>query len=217
MTLEIDVFWSFRSPWSYLATPRLAAWQREYDLRVVFRPVYPIAVRTPEFFQSVHPQWFPYFMKDVHRVAEFLDLPFQWANPDPIVSSRGEDGRPVIAEEQPYIRRLTRLGVLAEESGHGVEFADEVSRLIWTTPGWNEGEHLADATARAGLDLADLDARAEAEDERLEAEIARNEADHAEAGHWGVPTTAFRGEPFFGQDRLDVLLWRLEQNGLQRR
>ena len=26
---------------------------------------------------------------------------------------------------------------------------------------------------------------------------------------------AFRGEPFFGQDRLDVLLWRLKQNGLR--
>jgi len=29
-----------------------------------------------------------------------------------------------------------------------------------------------------------------------------------------VPTCAFRGEPFFGQDRLDVLLWRLQKNGL---
>jgi hypothetical protein len=28
---------------------------------------------------------------------------------------------------------------------------------------------------------------------------------------------AFEGEPFFGQDRLDVLLWRLKQRGLQRR
>jgi hypothetical protein len=28
---------------------------------------------------------------------------------------------------------------------------------------------------------------------------------------------AFQGVPFFGQDRLDVLLWRLKQNGLQLR
>ena len=27
----------------------------------------------------------------------------------------------------------------------------------------------------------------------------------------------FRGEPFFGQDRLDVLLWRLRQHGLSER
>ena len=27
--LSIDVYWSFRSPWSYLATPRLADWQEK--------------------------------------------------------------------------------------------------------------------------------------------------------------------------------------------
>ena len=37
------------------------------------------------------------------------------------------------------------------------------------------------------------------------------------AGHWGVPTFVFQGEPFFGQDRIDVLLWRLGQHGLARR
>jgi len=27
----------------------------------------------------------------------------------------------------------------------------------------------------------------------------------------------FEGEPFFGQDRFEMLQWRLEQNGLTRR
>jgi len=30
---EIDLFWSFRSPWSYLATPRLVEWEKQYDLQ----------------------------------------------------------------------------------------------------------------------------------------------------------------------------------------
>ncbi|MDZ7667889.1 MAG: DsbA family protein [Gammaproteobacteria bacterium] len=216
-TLAIDVFWSFRSPWSYLATPRLAQWQRDYDLDVRFRPVYPIAVRTPEFFQQVHPLWFSYFFKDVFRVAEFLGIPFQWANPDPIIQELGEDGRPRTAAEQPYIQRLTRLGVLAEERGRGIEFAEQISTLIWTTEGWNEGEHMAKAAQRASLDLTELDAAAAAEAERIEAVISKNEADHEAAGHWGVPTCVFQGEPFFGQDRLDVLLWRLRQHGLKER
>lgn len=215
--LEIDVFWSFRSPWSYLATPRLAEWQRRYDLRVRFRPVYPIAIRTPEFFERVHPLWFRYFMIDVHRVAELLKLPFQWPKPDPIVQSF-DRGRPKTASEQPYIHRLTRIGVVAEERGRGIDFADEVSRVIWGgTENWHEGAHLARAAERAGLDLADLDRSASRETARLEEVIALNEKDHAAAGHWGVPTCAFRGEPFFGQDRLDVLLWRLQQNGLRER
>ncbi len=216
--LEIDVFWSFRSPWSYLATPRLRQWQEDYDLTVNFRPVYPIAIRTPEFFQAVNPQWFPYFMTDVFRVAEFLELPFVWPKPDPVVQYVDEEGQRRTGEEQPYIQRLTYLGVLAAEQGKGIEFADEVSRTIWGgTANWHEGEHLAEATKRAGLSLAVLDEQVVDQADRLESVVQQNQVDHDKAGHWGVPTCAFKGEPFFGQDRLDVLLWRLKQAGLQAR
>lgn len=216
-SLEIDVFWSFRSPWSYLATPRLRAWQNQYDLDVRFRPVYPIAIRTPEFFDQVNPLWPSYFFRDLFRVAEFLELPLTWPKPDPVVQTQ-VDGRMRTAPEQPYIHRLTRLGILAAEAGRGIEFADAVSRLIWGgTENWHEGDHLGKAAASLGLDLGAMDAQAIQDEPRLEAVIEKNQADHQAAGHWGVPTCAFRGEPFFGQDRLDVLLWRLRQNGLRER
>ncbi len=215
--LEIDVFWSFRSPWSYLATPRLAEWQQRYALAIRFRPVYPLAIRSPDFFDRIHPLWPSYFMRDVFRVAEYLGLPFARPQPDPVVQEVRE-GRFVTGREQPYIHRLTRLGVVAEERGRGIVFADEVARLIWSgTEDWHAGDHLARATERAGLDLAELDEVAQKERTRLEAVIEQNQADHEAAGHWGVPTCAFRGEPFFGQDRLDVLLWRLRQHGLAER
>jgi 2-hydroxychromene-2-carboxylate isomerase len=215
--LEIEVFWSFRSPWSYLATPRLVEWERRYALRVRFRPVYPIAIRTPEFFDRQHPLWVRYFMTDVHRVAEFLGLPFRWPRPDP-VAQEARDGRLVTSPVQPYIHRLTRLGVAAEERGRGIAFANEVSAVIWGgTESWHQGDHLARAAERAGLELAELDRTASTEEARIESVIEQNQKDHEAAGHWGVPTCAFRGEPFFGQDRLDVLLWRLRQHGLAER
>lgn len=213
--LEVDVFWSFRSPWSYLATPRLREWQERYLLKVNLRVVYPIAIRTPEFFDQVQPQWFSYFGKDVRRVAEFLNLPFVFPKPDPVIQLVDEDGRRHTAPEQPYIHRLSWLGVLAEEMGAGIEFADEVSSLIWGgTKDWDQGDHMMKAAARAGLDLSSMEQRLQPETDRLEAEIVKNQADHHLVGHWGVPTCAFEGEPFFGQDRLDVLLWRLQQSGL---
>ena len=216
--MEIDVFWSFRSPWSYLATRRLRDWQEQYQLKVNLRVVYPIAIRTPEFFHQVQPQWFSYFGTDLRRVAEFLELPLVWPRPDPVIQGIDEEGRRETAAEQPYIHRLSRLGVLAEEMGRGIEFADEVSALIWGgTEGWDQGDKLAKATQRAGLDLAEMDRRVVAETDRLEAVIENNQGDHHHAGPWGVPTCAFRGEPFFGQDRLDVLLWRLKKEGLQAR
>ncbi len=216
--LEIDVFWSFRSPWSYLATRRLREWQEQYDLIVHFRAVYPIAIRTPDFFQQAHPLWAPYLLTDVFRFAEYLDIPFAWPNPDPVNQIQDEEGRIRTAEDQPHIHRLTRLGIVAAEMGKGIEFADEVSRLIWGgTENWHLGNHLADATAKAGLDLAAMDRVVQAETDRLEEVVQNNQADHEKAGHWGVPTCAFRGEPFFGQDRLDLLLWRLRKEGLQER
>ena len=100
-------------------------------------------------------------------------------------------------------------------------FIEQVGRLIWggSVAGWHEGNHLAEATARAGLDLAELDRQIEpsAEAERLDALIAANQDAQREGGHYGVPLMVFEGEPFFGQDRFDQLQWRMEQKGLARR
>ena len=213
MTLAIDVFWSFRSPYSYLATPRLVALEAEYALDVNVRPVLPIAVRIPGFFQNVNPLWPPYLMRDTYRIAEYLGMDYGWPRPDPIVQDYATRE---VAAEQPYIYRLTRLGVEAARRGRGLPFIAEVSRVIWggTIDGWDQGTHLADATARAGLDLAELDAVVAKDTAALDAIIAKNQEDHTAAGHWGVPTMVFQGEPFFGQDRIDLLVWRLKQRGL---
>jgi 2-hydroxychromene-2-carboxylate isomerase len=42
--LSLDVYWSFNSPWSYLATSRLVEMQKQYQLQVNFNQVYPIAI-----------------------------------------------------------------------------------------------------------------------------------------------------------------------------
>ena len=49
------------------------------------------------------------------------------------------------------------------------------------------------------------------------AEIAANQSALEAAGHWGVPTLVFDNEPFFGQDRIELALWRMQQKGLQPR
>jgi 2-hydroxychromene-2-carboxylate isomerase len=216
MTLSIELFWSFRSPYSYLATGRLVRLAAENDLDLHVRPVLPLAVRDPDFFKRVNPLWPPYLLRDTVRVAEYYGIDYAWPRPDPIVQdfATGE-----IAPEQPYIHRLTRLGVDAVLRGRGLSFIDEVSQIIWNgkVAGWNEGMHLADASSRAGLALSAMDAAIAADPKKYDAIIEQNQADHLAAGHWGVPTMVFDGEPFFGQDRIDLLVWRLKQAGLHRR
>lgn len=215
MTLEIDLYFSFRSPYSYLATPRLRAVAEEYDVRFVVRPVLPLAVRDHSFFSRVNPLWPRYVLIDTSRIAEAQGIPYAWPDPDPVVY---DPAARRAADRQPYIHRLTRLGVCAERHGRGLPFVCEVSRTIFGgTPRWHEGSHLARAAERAGLDLAKLDAEAADDPAEKDVVIAENQKALEAAGHWGVPTTVFRGEPFFGQDRIDLLLWRLGQHGLTRR
>ncbi len=215
MTLTADLYFSFRSPYSYLSVGRYRAMTEEYDLEIALRPVYPLALRQPDFFERNHPNWLGYTMRDMFRVAQFHGIAFGPPRPDPIVQDMATRK---IAADQPYIRRITRLAQAAALRGKGLAFAHEAAQLIWGgAEGWNEGSHLADASARAGLDWAAIEAEAAGEPDALDSEIAANQAALEAAGHWGVPTLVFEGEPFFGQDRIEMVKWRMEQQGLARR
>lgn len=215
MSLSADLYFSFRSPYSALAIGRYRAMTEEYILDIALRPVYPLAIRQPDFFERNHPNWLGYTLRDVLRVAQFEGIAFGAPRPDPIMQDLMTR---TIAAEQPYIRRITRLGQAAARQGRGLAFAHEAAQLIWGgAEGWHEGAHLAGAAARAGLDWAALEAEAADDAEALDAEIAANQAALEAAGHWGVPTLVFESEPFFGQDRIAMAQWRMEQKGLQRR
>lgn len=215
MSLSADLFWSFRSPYSYLAIGRYRALSTSHDVAIDVRPVYPLAIREPDFFERNHPNWLSYTMRDMIRVAQFHGIAFAPPRPDPIVQDMQTRA---IGREQPYIFRLTRLGQAAARRGKSLAFCDEVSKLIWGgTVNWHEGGHLGSAAERSGLDLSELDREASADAAALDREIAENQAALEAAGHWGVPTLLFDGEPFFGQDRIDLARWRMEQKGLKPR
>ena len=216
MTLSVDLFFSFRSPYSYLALPKTLKLVADYDVTVNLRPVYPLAVRVPGFFKRTNPQFLPYVALDSSRVAKRENIPYRFPRPDPIVQDMTTLD---VAEHQPYIHRLTRLGAAAQLEGRALGFVDAISRVLWdgTVSGWNEGDHLARAAAAAGFDLTAMDAAIAADPDRYELIIAGNEQAHAASGHWGVPTFVFENEPFFGQDRIDLLIWRMESKGLTRR
>lgn len=216
MTLHADLFFSFRSPYSYLAVGRYRQMCEEHDLTIALRTVLPIAIRDPSLLFTGNPNVGRYIFVDAARSAQMLGMPYRWPRPDPVVQNLATRE---IAAEQPHIHRLCRLGQAAEKAGKGLAFADEVAKVIWsgTVDDWHEGDHLAGAAAHAGLDLAELDAAALGDAATLDAEIAANQAALEAAGHWGVPTLVFEGEPFFGQDRIAMAKWRMEQKGLKPR
>ena len=215
MTLTAELYFSFRSPYSYLAVGRYRAMTEKYDLDIALRPVWPLAIREPDFFERNHPNWLGYTMRDMLRVAQFHDIPFGAPRPDPIVQDVATRR---IAADQPHIRRVTRMGQAAARRGSGLPFAHEAGQLIWGgQENWHEGDHLGGALARVGLDPAEIEGEVAAQPDALDAEIAANQDALESAGHWGVPTLVFDGEPFFGQDRIEMVRWRMDQKGLTER
>jgi 2-hydroxychromene-2-carboxylate isomerase len=216
MTQTVDLYWSFRSPYSYLLVPRLVELEREWDVSVKVRVVRPIAVRQPDFFANADPLWTGYLLRDCRRSAEFLGLPLRWPRPDPVVMDMATRTYP---KEQPHIHRLSRLGQLASEQGKGLAFLLHVSQLIWSgsVDGWHLGDHLTEAAAKAGCDLTAMDAIVVAEQTRLDAALTANETAQREGGHYGVPLMVYDGEPFFGQDRFEQLVWRMKGKGVGER
>ncbi|GAB5501431.1 DsbA family protein [Pyruvatibacter sp.] len=214
MPANIDVFWSFRSPYSYLITPDLLRLRADFDVTVSLRPVMPIAIRDKASVFDANDKKRPrYIVMDSLRRAELLGLPMTWPKPDPIVQDRETFE---VSEDQPRIWRLTGLGVEAERRGKGIDFAFAASAVIWGgTRDWDKGDHLAKAAAEVGLDLAEMEAAIQPEE--IKAQVENHHAQLEAAGHWGVPTMVFEGEPFFGQDRVDTLRWRLERKGVPAR
>lgn len=180
MSEAIDTYWSFRSPYSYLAIPDLLQLRDDYDVDIHLRVVLPLAVRAKAtLFDPSNMKPPMYILMDSRRRSEYLGLPFIFPpKPDPIV----QDLKTMeVAKEQPYIFRLCKLGVEAERRGKGLDLEDLEAATV-------NGDHLE--------------------------EVERNHQALDAAGHWGVPTMVVRGEPFFGQDRIETLRWRLDQFGL---
>jgi len=213
MSANIDLFWSFRSPYSYLAVPGALEVVERYDVEMQFRPVLPLAVRSPEFFNPDNQLKVRYILIDYPRRAEMLGMNPGWPSPDPIVQDM-ETFK--VAEEQPYIHRLVYLGVEAQRRGRGLQFAYEVSQLLFGgTQDWDQGDHLKEAAARAGLDLDSMESAISDSSSHIE-EVNANQEALDSSGHSGVPTFVYEEEPFFGQDRIDSLCFRLEKDGLAR-
>lgn len=107
-------------------------------------------------------------------------MPIAFPRPDPIVQDLTTFK---VAEEQPHIYRLSQLGVEAQRRGRGIDFAANVSALIWGgTEGWDQGDHLIEAAAKAGLDLADMEAAIQNSDHQGEIECNQQTLDEAGIG-----------------------------------
>jgi 2-hydroxychromene-2-carboxylate isomerase len=190
---QVEYFFSFRSPYSYLSAPRAFDLPRRYGVELAWRGVRPMAMRGQPLPRAKQ----FYILRDAAREADQLGLPFGKIH-DPL----GEG-----------VWRCLCVAEHALAQGRLERFVTTSARAIW-----GEGvEVLRDAPLRALCERAGLEweacLRAIANpDYRERVEI--NTAKLAAIGHWGVPVLKYRDEVFWGQDRIEDLERLLRRDGL---
>lgn len=180
----LELFFSFRSPYSYLALEPAHEVCRRRGLHLVVRPVLPMVMRGMEVPLAKR----LYIVRDAKREADRLSIPF-----GRIVDPVGEG-----------VERCLAVLVHARQAGRERAFLVSACRGIWA-----EGldvavdEDLRRVVERAGLDWAE--ARASLRDEQWREEVEANRAALFGLGLWGVPVLRLGGLAVWGQDRVAVI------------
>jgi len=236
--LRVDLVDSIRSPYSYLVVDRLAYLRSNFNVDVALHVIFPVAVNSPGTAGSAHPslephpdqagfkeggRWYKWAdaQVDCVRIAEYLDMPYQWANPDPIVQNHypfldtsKSYGQVAPLEEQPWISWMVRLANYAEFHGKSLEFLLHTGPVIWGGQSDFWPADIPAAFNKTGLDYDEAIKDLRKNPKKYDALWMKSQQMAQDSGHGGVPNMIFRGEPYFGQDRFDALFSRLVQNGL---
>lgn len=195
----IEVYFDFRSPYAYFTSHRIRRGLARADIVFAWRPV---AIDVLLNLQAGRDAFAPYvdplsepkrahLIADVRRFAAYYDLPL----------------KPTRPQRPNSIPALCLAAQLSES--HRANFAAAVFDALW-----QDQQDIADAAvlarclAQAG---APADAPTRAFEPAAKAELAERTAEAYARGVFGVPTFVCNSEIFFGNDRLDLLLWTLEK------
>ncbi len=184
-SMELEFFFSFRSPYSYLAFDRVVDLANRYNARLILRPVLPMLMRglpVPKLKSG-------YILGDCAREARRMKIPFGRIC-DPLGSG---------------VERGYALFDYAEDHDRLATYCSTFMRLVWS-----EGvdaasdKGMARIAGASGLDWGA--ARQALATQTWRDRVEKNQSRLQEIGLWGVPSFYVAGQAIWGQDRL----WAVE-------
>ena len=186
-TASIRFYFSFRSPYAWLAAERLEPELGGLGVPIERIPVYP----TPALFPNdpaTMPAKVAYMVQDIRRLVRERGLTVQF---------------PAAADPDWSLSHAAFLG--AQQQGAGHQFMLEAFRKRFCE-GLDLGDDIviADAAHRAGLDRSMILAAAHSEALRSEASDGFRLGIERD-GIFGVPSFVYAGKLYWGQDRMHFL------------
>jgi len=199
MSLQLEFYFDFSSPYGYFAASRIARLAELYNRLVVWRPfllgaVFKVTGSGP--LPSL-PLKGPYSVRDMTRTARFLEIAFSF--PDPFPISTQAPARAIYWLEQHDAARV-EPAVLALYRAYFVDGRDISSP-----------QTSAQVLSELGCDAAQV--LAAVGEPALKERLRRETQTAVERGVFGSPFIFVDDEPFWGHDRLDQVERWLKTGG----
>ena len=185
----LELYYSFRSPYSYIVLRSTFAIAKAFGLPLDVRPVLPTVARGMDMPKAK----LLYIVKDANREAKRKKIPF-----GKIADPAGEGAERCIAAFY-YARTQRRQFDFLLAAGNAI-FAEGIDVAT------DEGMQIV--AERAGLFWPEL--QEGMKDETWRHEAKKNREALSEAGMWGVPTLKIGEHVFWGQDRDWLLAHTIE-------
>jgi 2-hydroxychromene-2-carboxylate isomerase len=186
----LELFVSFRSPYSYLCLQRVYEIADAFGLQLDVRPVLPMVMRGMKVPRSK----LIYIMNDTLREAERMNIPF------------GKLVDPIGAG----VERCLAVFYYAMSEKREREFLINAGEAIWARGiDVSTDEGMRKVTGRTGLFWPDV--MASMQDDGWRQTVDENRASMMESGSWGVPTMRSGDFVVWGQDRDWLLVRHIEE------
>lgn len=193
----IEYYFSFISLWSYIGSRRFEALRKQHNVKVIYKPIelmhlFSVSGGLPVKQRS--PQRQAYRLLEMERWCQIRG--------QPIVP------HPKYYPADPSLAHRVLLAAI-EEAGHDDAAVHEFARRGLETVWANEGDIADPATIESVANASGLDGGRLLQRAKEEKHLAEKEASLAKEvvsrRYFGAPIYSYRDEPFWGQDRLEML------------
>jgi 2-hydroxychromene-2-carboxylate isomerase len=202
MSLSVEVFYSFQSPYSYLALESIYNLEDKYEISLIWHPFSAKAAGQPITPSPIVPDKLSYLFEDTARFAKEHNIPLKYPEAWPEI------------EFDP--NRPTRGAVVAADMSVLKEYNYKCFHKWWgmgENP--NEDEFVNELCDQLDIDAGEFISRLSSSEtrERVKGIYKRGR----KLGIFDTPTIVIDKERLFGLDKLPYLDGRLEAMGLRRK
>ena len=202
MSLNIEVFYSFQSPYSYLALESIYDLADKYDIEILWQPFSAKAAGHQIPPQPIVPDKLSYLFEDTNRIASALAIPIKY--PDSWPDSEFDPGR------------ITRGAIVAGDLEVLKEYNYKVFHKCWglgENP--NDENFMNELCEELDIDLGDFLSKLSSSDtrERVKGIYKRGQ----KMGVFDTPTLIIDKERFVGIDKIALVSAKLAKMGLAKK